>query len=393
MKNIIVLIICLLFVELIWAQKPEPILSFATYVKESTYYKEQAGLWKKETQTNPQNAFAWFNYYRATRNLVRTDTTDHRKSEEKYQQQAEIVDAMEKAVPNTYEYNLAKWMHHGQNFAYLKHLKKADELGLGRTEHLSDMAGWGEIERDRNKRDKYCKLWLENGLVSPGLMYYNYNTLAGLKPNAILLTFGDNDTYPAWLLQAKGIRTDVTVINAYLILIDAYRNKVFKELGVSHTPFIALDTVDAEKDYYWFRKELVKTLATNSKNNPVYLVVSCHTDYSTPIESELYLTGLAYEYSTKPMDNMALLKKNFEQNFALDYLDKNFYQDISKDIVAQTNLNYIIPMIKLYDHYKLAGEKEKANTIKEKLLLIGAGHAEEKDLINYLNQDLAGGKE
>jgi len=386
MKTIATFLFLVFFQCITKAQKPEPILSFAAYVKESAYYKEQAGLWQKETQKDPQNAYAWFNYYRATRNLVRTDTSDHRKSEEKYQQQAEIVDAMEKAVPNSYEFHLAKWMHHGQNYAYLKHLKKADELGFGRTEHLSDMAGWGEIERDRAKRDKYCKLWLENGHVSPGLMYYNYNTLIGLKPNAILLTFGDNDTYPAWLLQAKGIRTDVTVINAYLFLIDEYRNKVFKELGVRHTPFVALDTVDAEKDYYWFRKELIKTLATNSKNNPVYLVVSCDTEYSTPIESELYLIGLAYEYNTKPIDNMALLKKNFEQNFALDYLDKHFYTDISKDIVARTNLNYIIPMIKLYDHYKLAGEQEKANSIKEKLLQIGAGQAEEKDLKNYLNQ-------
>lgn len=393
MKNIIVLIFCLLFIKLVWAQKPEPILSFATYVKESAYYKQQASLWKKETQANPQNAFAWFNYYRATRNLVRTDTSDKRSQEEKYQQQADIVNEMEKVVPNTYEYNLAKWMHHGQNFAYLKHLKKADELGSGRTEHLSDMAGWGEIERDKEKKDKYCKLWLENGVVSPGLMYYNYNTLIGLKPNAILLTFGDNDTYPAWLLQAKGIRTDVTIINAYLFLIDDYRNKLLKELGVAHKPFAALDTVDIEKDYWWFKKEMVKILATNSKNHPVYLVVSCDNEYKKWIESDLYLIGLAYEYNNKPVDNLALLKMNFENKFALDYLDKSFYKDISKDIVARTNLNYIIPMIKLYDHYKLAGAQEKANKIKEKLLLIGAGHAEEKDLKKYLNQDNAGGKE
>jgi hypothetical protein len=91
-------------------------------------------------------------------------------------------------------------------------------------------------------------LWLENGLVSPGLLYYNYNTLSGLKPNAIVLTFGDNDTYPLWLLQAKGIRTDVTVINVYLFLIDDYRNKVMKELGTQYKAFAALDSVNAEQD-------------------------------------------------------------------------------------------------------------------------------------------------
>ncbi|MDP3929848.1 MAG: hypothetical protein Q8R57_12565 [Bacteroidota bacterium] len=90
MKTLSIFISLFIFQLTSMAQKPEPILSFAAYVKESAYYK----------------------------------------------QQAEIVDAMEKVVPHTYEYNLAKWMHHGQNFAYLKHLKKANELGSGRTEQV-----------------------------------------------------------------------------------------------------------------------------------------------------------------------------------------------------------------------------------------------------------------
>lgn len=50
--------------------------------------------------------------------------------------------------------------------------------------------------------------------------------------NALLLTCGDNDTYPAWALQAKGIRKDVKVINLYLLQIKDYRNKIFAELGL-----------------------------------------------------------------------------------------------------------------------------------------------------------------
>jgi hypothetical protein len=214
------------------AQKPEPIYSYGRLLKPISYYKEQSVAWKKVIDENPKDAKAWFYYYYTKRNLYYNDTTDKRSNHDRWEEIKQLVDAMGKQVPDSYEYNLCRWMAGGFDMSLLPYLMKANELGEGRTEHYDFMVNIGEIKRDHEQKWKYEKMKYDAGLFSTGLLYYNYNVMMSIPKNGIVIAAGDNDTYPIWALQALGIRKDIMVINTSLILIDEYRDRIFKELGL-----------------------------------------------------------------------------------------------------------------------------------------------------------------
>ncbi|MCB9261190.1 MAG: hypothetical protein H6607_02285 [Flavobacteriales bacterium] len=354
--------------------KPEKVYSLVKQRRTTEWYRIQAELWKKEIDKNQQNVDAWHNYYRAKRMLKIYKEGVTQKDLDS------IVSTMSTAIPNTFEYHYISFYNSGFRNPEIDvtHLRKAQELGPDRVEIMADLMTYYEVKRNHKQLETIAQKWFASNDISTGIYSFCYNMLMSVDDNAILITYGDNDTYPCWILQyVKGIKPNVSIINASLIMQDEYRHLLFKEMGL---PDLKFDTTKSD----WFNtaeEKLLRHIKSNT-NRPVYLAVSVHKNRYEFIKDEVYNVGLAYKWSDEKFDNIAVIKKNYEKYFLKDYITHQFQNDISQAVVDDMNSNYLVPLVTLYHHYKESEDPEQL-ALKSVILTI-AGQVNQLEEIKKL---------
>jgi hypothetical protein len=379
------IIILLLTLPLsIKAQTPEIQVSFAKESKTHEYYVKQAELWWKEIEKDKSSEGNWYNYFRACRNAHGTANwrDDFVKESPYLKTGPEIVSLMEQFIPNSFTSNYVAYSIQGIDPSKGNFLLKAYEINPKFEGINAAMVTYAVSIQDNDLRTKVNKNWYPLNELSPGLINYGYNVLMSVKPNSILLTQHDNDSYPIWMLQdVKGIRSDVLVINFDFLLLESYRKDVFNQLGIKPLDLQLSDDYELN-----WKNVLNHFLSYYHNNRPLYFAMTVSQEYYKGFASTMAVSGLTYKFSTSREDLTKFNKDIIEHDFLLDYLKVQLLPDSNLKNVNRQNINYLKCFKLVFDYYQSIGDVKKADEYKD-LALIIANNSEDPLIITATVKD------
>ncbi|CAG5081794.1 formylglycine-generating enzyme family protein [Parvicella tangerina] len=370
----------------VFGQQPQTVYSIVKDRHEISWYEEQLELWKAEIDKNQKNANAWFNYYnssRALRNLTNEESRAYYDS-----LCINITETAYENLPNSLEANLLMYLKESvaNDDEAFKFLERAYQINPNDPRTYVNLLTHYEIIRDKENYSKFCKKYFEANELAASTLNWGYNVLAGLESKSIVFSAGDNDTYPIWTIQEyKGYRKDVKNINTSLILIDNYRNQLFEELGIPPLN-ISMENVKSNDEYDSKVAQIYEHILNNYTRGSIHVCVNAIFQFEN-YSDDFHLVGLTYKYSKESIDNISIIKRNYEHRYLLDYLQEVFSFNISNGVADYMNALYLPSMVKLYKHYVKSENKEKQTKLLQLIVSISEKSGQQTEIADLLEEE------
>lgn len=248
------------------------------------------------------------------------------------------------------------------------YLQKAFEVYPDNVELYDDFMDYYAMNDNVQGRRKFSKELSKSNVIPDYVLEYNYNVLVSLPEGAVLFTNGFDDTYPIWVLQdVQKVRPDIKVVKISYLNDTVYRKKVLNGLGLSY---------DADLNGI----KLVKNILESNPDKPLYLPFTVDKRLIQALYPNLYPVGLVFKFSKIPVNNLPETQRVWEKNFK-----KSTLLQVEKPKRQRAfQVNYLIPLVNLYNYYIAKGEKEKAKELKKYIVHLASGIGKKDYILSKL---------
>lgn len=262
-----------------------------------------------------------------------------------------VVDQLEENSPESFEYNYFKYVAGNYDVSLIEHLKKAEALRPTNSDVQIQMAAYYIIINDKVNALKYLEKLVVSTRLNKDVIDYAEDLVQSASKNQVLITHGFDDSYAtAYVQLSKNIRTDVKLISLDFLQSEKYR----QNLSAEGFKLPVRTTIDVQYFQEFCSINTAKTLSIS---------LTTPKEYLTPIQQNLFVVGLVFEYHTD------LTFNNFDKNEELwtKVLTKKLINNATNEKAKQLSSNYLPMLLVLRKVYDQKNETEKVKEIDKAL--------------------------